>query len=527
MTGGRSIATALTVLAVISLHEPSRAQARTAAQLSPPTVAAADLVGRAAAGEAVSHRGVTVVGDVDLQSVGTVTGLFRCQSCRFTGSFRAADVVFDKVLELRDSSGEGGGSTVQGDLDLTGATFNDRASFDGTTVMGAARVVAARFLGGISLRRTSFRGPVAFDETQVAREALFTESTFGAEATFNGATFEAGANFFRATFVGDGAFEAAIFRGPVNFFLAVFGRKANFDRAELGAGGNFRAAHFDYEGETPDQGEDQRETDTEIEVKFDNVHSAGPLDFDGATFADTVSFTQFASSGPVSLEGIVIEDGEILIERNFSVGDLEMDVESVKKISGSEENVLKLIERSAQRRGDLSVANDARYELLSLQGKTRTGVWGFLDTVFYRGLSGYLVRPLHPFAAFLALLMACTAVRSVRRFRRARAEASSVDGAPLPASPVRGMLNRSRRGFLLAEKAVTVVLAGLADSLGVAFRRKPNPPIEVGNKERARAYFFAFLKWGEFLAYKVLIAVSILAVGNSSATIRQVIDAVR
>jgi hypothetical protein len=37
----------------------------------------------------------------------------------------------------------------------------------------------------------------------------------------------------------------------------------------------------------------------------------------------------------------------------------------------------------------------------------------------------------------------------------------------------------------------------------------------------------AALKWGEFLAYKVLLAVVILSFGNSNATIRQLLDAVR
>lgn len=524
MTGGRSIAMALTALAGISLWRPSGAEARTTTQPSPATVAAADLVRRAAAGESISHRGVTVEGDVDLQSVGTVTGLFRCQGCQFTGSFRAADVVFEKVFELRDSSGAGSPSTVKGDLDLTGATFNDRASFDGTMFVGVGHVIASRFLGGVSLRRTSFRGPVTFDETHVAGEALFAESTFEAGATFSGTTFEGGANFFRALFKGDGVFTAAIFKGPANFFLAVFRKTASFDRAELGAGGNFRATHFDYEGATPDEAE--KGSDTEIEVKFDNVHSAGPLDFDGATFADTVSFTQFASSGPVSLEGILIVRGEILIERNFSVGDLEMDVESVRKVSGTKEILLQLIERSAQRRGDLSVANDARYELLSLQGKESTGVKGFVDTAFYRGVGGYLVRPLHPVAAFLVLLMVGTLVRSVRRWRDRGG--GQPGGCTVARAPVAGgVLNRSRRAVLLSQKTVTAVLGGLVAGLGVAFRRKPDPRIEIGNGERVRAYLLAAARWSEFLTYKVLIAVSLLAVGNSSTAIRPIIDAVR
>ena len=73
---------------------------------------------------------------------------------------------------------------------------------------------------------------------------------------------------------------------------------------------------------------------------------------------------------------------------------------------------------------------------------------------------------------------------------------------------------------------VGVSLAGgLHDAFASAFRKKAE--ISIADRAQIGQYVFATLKWGEFLAYKVLIALFILSLGNSNSTIRQLLDAVR
>ncbi len=77
------------------------------------------------------------------------------------------------------------------------------------------------------------------------------------------------------------------------------------------------------------------------------------------------------------------------------------------------------------------------------------------------------------------------------------------------------------------QKGVVAVLGGLAAGLAVAVHRKPGIEIAEADRDQVRAYFVAALKALEFVAYKLLIVLLLLALGNSSATIREVIDTVR
>jgi hypothetical protein len=66
----------------------------------------------------------------------------------------------------------------------------------------------------------------------------------------------------------------------------------------------------------------------------------------------------------------------------------------------------------------------------------------------------------------------------------------------------------------------------MADAFTVAFRPKPNN-IKVDDPERPASYIVALVRLVEFLVYKVVLAVFLLALGNSNASVRQLLDTVR
>lgn len=69
--------------------------------------------------------------------------------------------------------------------------------------------------------------------------------------------------------------------------------------------------------------------------------------------------------------------------------------------------VLTEIEQTARADGDITTANDARYDRLTLAARARSGsVWASVqDGFFYRTVAGYLVRPRQPLI-FLGVLVA-------------------------------------------------------------------------------------------------------------------------
>jgi hypothetical protein len=61
--------------------------------------------------------------------------------------------------------------------------------------------------------------------------------------------------------------------------------------------------------------------------------------------------------------------------------------------------------------------------------------------------------------------------------------------------------------------------------VNIAIRRKPDHFQRV-DSDRVRDHARFWLLGGEFLVYKILIAVFLLALGNSNSTVRQLLDAV-
>src|SRR5262249_18438774 len=80
----------------------------------------------------------------------------------------------------------------------------------------------------------------------------------------------------------------------------------------------------------------------------------------------------------------------------------------------NERKILALIESSAKQRGDLGIANDAYYRLRILTSNHYGQPWRALDYVFYRGVAGYLVRPLRPLLVLFVSVFLLALIRALR-----------------------------------------------------------------------------------------------------------------
>jgi hypothetical protein len=445
---------------------------------APATVPAQELVSQVQKGEPVDLQAAVIEGDLDLRSVEAVKRPLRCQACHFRGSFNATLVVFDRLVDLSKS-------TIEGTLELEGAVFRQRAIFDQARFFDA-ELATAHFLDNVSFNRTIFQGRAALDRAHV-----------------NG-----NAGFFRSTFQQDAGFEGTEFQGRVDFTIASFEGRAGFQRAEFRGGGAFRVTRF------------------HGQALFDLVRAGDSLDFEGAFFQGEPSFQNLSSSGSLSLVGVRLGGAELFTD-GLTVQSFSMDVPTVELVRGekTKKRLLQLIEQSAEASHDLALANDARFQFLTLESKKHDSIGHLMDILFYRGVAGYLVRPSHPLIAFFLAIGVATLMRgvlrlwvkSVGRWRQRQEEG----GRP----HTMGFSERLRRGILDSQKTFALLLGGLTESLAAAFR--PKPGIRVSDPDCVRQYFVAGTRWLEFLTYKFLIAIFLIALGNSNATFRQILEAVR
>jgi hypothetical protein len=158
-----------------------------------------------------------------------------------------------------------------------------------------------------------------------------------------------------------------------------------------------------------------------------------------------------------------------------------------------------MVEASANVRNDLSVANDAHYDLASLRSDGYWWPWRMLDRAFYGGIAGYFVRPFRPMVVLLLLAAILAVVRTVR--------AGSVSAQPRRSR--RWQPSIARAGAWL-HRFTTELLDGLA-RIG---RGATADPPSLGRRL-------------ETFTYRVLIVCALLGFANSNPTLRQMLDALR
>jgi hypothetical protein len=517
----------------------------TAAAGPDPQMPSTTLVKRLAADAVVDLTEVTVTGELDLRDVQTVRGPFRCTSCVFTGDVLGRDVTFDRVVDVT-------GSRFDGSLDFRGAVFRGglllRGTEDQPAQVGAeASFVQATFGDGTGFDRATFAdrsdftGSTFLGESSFA-DALFQEDAFFDDATFGGNTLFSSLAFLSApsgppgpcqppvmgAFLGLANFERTAFRGPANFRQRCFVGEADFESATFGKRVDFALASFhspaSFDGVTFESDGAFLGTIFEREASFLQAASSGSLGFEDAVFDGELGLFRLSVARTLSFEGSQFRGGVDL--RRALVSDLLMDVADVGSVEGrakDRQDVLRLIEKSADGRGDLALANDARFELLSIQNARLGWFLRAADWFFYRLIAGYLVRPLYPLVAFLVLLGVGAVIRAALRSRRA----SSAPTRSGRSSSTRGssVARRSHAGLLGTARLASTTLQGLGDTIQVAFKRKPE--IVMEHTEQLRSYLAAGTKWLEFLAFKILIALFLLALASSNSTLKQLLDSVR
>jgi hypothetical protein len=494
------------------------------------------LIARIRAGRPVELAGIVVEGDLDLRTVGTVAQPIRCIGCRFDGNILASDVEFRRIVDLT-------GAHFKGSVDLRGAifddalllgageqasridgsalfpltTFRDRAAFDGSLFRGEADFSGASFLADVSFADAVFRAAATFEFASFGGNAAFSSTgeqlaTSGvgsspepcsAQTTqgisFLGTTFRSAADFRQREFCGDADFRSVVFAGALDLTLARFGGTARFDNVVFEGRTSFRIVTFSGDAE------------------FDGSVAAGPLNLQAATAEHGFSLFGVNVTGSLSLSDM--DWVEPWDAGGLSAGNLSMDLTGVTWIRGpiDKEDMLDQVERSAAARGDLAGANNARYELLSLQAARAGGVHHFADSLGYRLIAGYLVRPSHPFFIFLGLLIVVALFRTVSRYK------SLTAGGSTPAVR-RADAKKAGRRIRTSERATLAFLGGLAETARRAIHPKPDLK---GEQTDLHDYRVAALVGAEYLAFKVLIALMLLGLANSNDTLRQLIDAVR
>ncbi len=533
-----AIAAATAVLAFASPHDAGAiADDRAPADGS---LGGDEIVAMLGSGAPVDLRGVTIVGDVDVRPIGTVTEPVRCRDCALEGSLMATDVVFERLVDL-------GGMRVAGDVELGGAVFGDALLLEGAEVGG-------EHLGA---RLARFTGPVSFDRAEIAQSADFTGARFLATASFAGTEFGGSAAFDLATFAEDAVFTAAAegdapaagacagsagaFRGDAGFARSRFGGTADFGSRCFGGLARFASATFGgstdfalttfestatFDESTFAQPASFRVTAFEAPVSFVGVRSQSSVDFRGARFSGGAALFGLSTTGTLDLTGVGFAEGQRIDLTEVSAGRLRMDVGIVGQIIGEgvQYQMLGRLEESARASGDIPLANDARFILLSLQHEERSGVARLFDAG-YRTIGGYLVRPSYPLRALLWLLLIATAIRvlawawSMRSFR-----GSGRDGGRTKTGGASAM-QRARSRVLGGQRLVTTLLRKATESIEAAFRKSPGITIE--NEESVWSYFYAAGRWAEYLSYKLLLALFLLALANSNATARQIVDSIR
>lgn len=155
---------------------------------------------------------------------------------------------------------------------FTGATFIEKASFDGTTFMKTASFTAATFTEKASFDRATFTNAASFTGVVFARAASFDGATFTEDAAFRRARFSESATLGGVVFSEHASFSKAKFHETAWFGGVTFTKTASFSRAIFASNAWFGDVTF---------------TKT---ASFDGATFTENAWFSGATFTDTIGF---------------------------------------------------------------------------------------------------------------------------------------------------------------------------------------------------------------------------------------------
>jgi uncharacterized protein YjbI with pentapeptide repeats len=476
-----------TVVAAAALVGAVFAGGASAAAHAPKMVEAQAVVARLRAGMPLLARNVVIRGTLDLRPLHTVDVALSCTKCELDGAFIAEDVVFRRPVNLSGTKIDGGVNAkgarfeqfatfgtpwglpteLNGKVDFSLAVFDGLVSFDRVRLADVASFSLARFRSdadfvGLS---TSGRAPTTFAGAAFGGAVTFLNAVFGTDVVFENAAFDSPASFRLAIFAGEGRFWRCDFRSRADFGQTTFSGPADFLGAYFGGDATFLGTTFGNRGAAG-------------ALSLNHAVAAGTLDFTGAHLQGLADFSSVVARS-LSLKGAVLERGTRLAMSDVVAQDFFLRPSDVGYVETApvQRRVLGLIELSAKNRGDLGLANEAHYRLRESAARGRW--WTPLDTVFYRGVAGYLVRPWHPLLILIMIGLVAATARIVSR--RAR--------------PGGGWTH------------------AVLDTFALAGPRRDD-------REKPRALVRA-----ETLVYRVLLVVALIALANSNPTLRQMFDA--
>ena len=464
--------------------------------------------------------GTTVTGALDLSSVDVVPYPFRCVDCTFAGDVTVTDVTFDRLVALERVTIEGDldargarfagavlargqreGDTpsgVRGDADFSLARFDQAVQLDATTFDGAVSFEGARFDGSVSMSGTELGGPANFDRI-VATETfaldgpnpIDTSAPNGAAkdvVTLRGAAFDGdldlGARQFRAGLVATGARVA----GRLTLRSAVVNGDADFERVTVT---DLDATGLEVTG--PQTACSQRASSA----------GSGTLDLSDLR-AETITLAQ------AIVDELVLQGAQVAGRANVDVAlltcdasfdglsadSLAVDLSAVERAGpAARQSMYKTVVDTAREGGDLELANEATYR--RYVDLNRGDAWpkATLDNVFYRGVAGYMVKPLRPLVCLLLLWLIGTMVRYVASMRQTASD------PPLTVA--------DHLGVALGEAGRAII--------------RPTPKLPPGSN---------LLEWSsigrlaEYLASKILLIILVIAISNNSTALDKIVEAV-
>jgi len=302
----------------------------------------------------------------------------------------------------------------------------------------------------------------------------------------------------------------ASFSGRSMFDRAEFGGRASFGQATFSAPGSFEAARFHDDASFLDATISGGLPGGDAGISFSHTVADKELDLSGSTFISNTNLARLTDgqfvfgadlselhAGQLRFDSATLQPGIRLRTQGLSVPDLRSKLSDFSHLSGPEEeaHIAGMVEGSAKTRGDLAIANDAHYKLRLLEARQETWPVYVLDFVFYRGVTGYFVRPLRPLLVLLALAVVIAVVAQLHRTRARQVRAWRARVLPWLASLANELLER-----------LSLILP--------QFGARSSAPPTTG--ERIEAF-----------TYRVLLVCALIGFANSNPTLRQMLDALR
>ena len=342
------------------------------------------------------------------------------------------------------------------------------------------------FTAGITAPDVLFTRRLDLNGSQVLGPADFQGAGFDDVVTFEQATFESSASFEGAVFSTVAIFVASHFKSPVSFERAAFAGPAIF-----------AVAHFYARG-----------TDDDAGVSFVRATAFDDLDLGFATFDGSAKFDRLRITGLLSLDNAHFLHPSDMRFNDVAAAGLTMEFAAIRSLSSTlvKKDLLGRVEQTAEQAGNLSLANDARYELRRLQGDDHQAFLRTLDFAFYEQLAGYLVRP----GRSALILLGVVAAMSLVRWRYGRRRVAAAAAKP------------SDGGEGTPQEGSWRTLGGrLSGAVGATLRRirkpaEPESPYALSPQ----------VELVEVVIERGLLACILVGLAVSNSTLRQMVDAV-